>query len=241
MVAENQRVHLQNGYVLHRRPYSEASLLVEAITEDFGKVSLLAKGGRRIGKRGGAVLEPFYPLKLSWSGRGELRTLTGVECVGVPAGLSGVRLYCGFYLNELLHYLLQRDDPVPAVFRLYHQVLWSMTPNAQVELLLRYFEVDLLAELGYGLQLEYEADGQTPLDPCGLYHYLVDTGALRTTEPNGAVHGVTLIGLADKTLQDTIAAPEAKRLMRRVIDHYLGGHRLHSRALFGNPSDSLRL
>jgi len=37
----------QNAFVLHTRPYSETSLIVELFTENYGRIALLAKGARR--------------------------------------------------------------------------------------------------------------------------------------------------------------------------------------------------
>ena len=35
---------LQRGFVLHRRPYSETSLLVDLFTEESGRLTVIAKG-----------------------------------------------------------------------------------------------------------------------------------------------------------------------------------------------------
>ena len=37
---------LQRGFVLHRRPYSETSLLVDLFTEETGRLTVIAKGAR---------------------------------------------------------------------------------------------------------------------------------------------------------------------------------------------------
>ena len=41
---------LQRGFVLHRRPYSETSLLVDLFTEETGRSKVIAKGARGQGK-----------------------------------------------------------------------------------------------------------------------------------------------------------------------------------------------
>lgn len=38
---------LQRGFVLHRRPYSETSLLVDLFTEESGRLTVIAKGARK--------------------------------------------------------------------------------------------------------------------------------------------------------------------------------------------------
>ena len=43
---------LQRGFVLHRRPYSETSLLVDLFTEETGRLTVIAKAHARSVLRG---------------------------------------------------------------------------------------------------------------------------------------------------------------------------------------------
>ncbi len=72
-------VQLQPAWLLHRRDYRNTSLLLDVFTRDFGRRGLVAKGARRARGGSGPLLQAFRPLLLSWSGRGELGTLTGIE------------------------------------------------------------------------------------------------------------------------------------------------------------------
>ena len=60
------RVNLQPAYILHSRPYRDSSLLLEALTAEQGRISLVARGARRRSRGGsaGALLQPL-PLLLS--------------------------------------------------------------------------------------------------------------------------------------------------------------------------------
>lgn len=100
------------------------------------------------------------------------------------------------------------------------------------ESVLRFFEVALLEEIGYGLSLDREADGHT-IDPATIYAYVPNQGPVAVTE-NGSegVHGATLLGLKRRSLNSPCELREAKRLMRRMIDHHLDGKTLKSRDLF---------
>ena len=64
---------LQRGFVLHRRPYSETSLLVDLFTEETGRLTVIAKGARAKRSAWKSVLQPFTPLLLRWSGKGALK------------------------------------------------------------------------------------------------------------------------------------------------------------------------
>lgn len=78
----------QRAFVLHRREYSENSLLVEFFTEHHGRITLLAKGARRARSPLKAVLQPFTPLLLRWSGKGDLKNFnqSRTGCINVADG-----------------------------------------------------------------------------------------------------------------------------------------------------------
>ncbi|NIR32358.1 MAG: DNA repair protein RecO [Gammaproteobacteria bacterium] len=231
----SRRVELARAFVLHRRPYRESSVLVEAFSADHGRVGLVARGARRPSSRLRGVLQPFRPLLLSWSGRGELATLTAAECEGVVPMLAGGKLASGFYLNELLLRLLLRHDPHPELFETYRRVLPRLAVTDAHEPVLRVFEKRLLATIGYGLVLDHEADSGHAIDPAALYRYYSEQGPVAQTgedAPGVPVHGRTLIALDREELDDPEVLHEAKRLMRNVLTVYLGSKPLASRALF---------
>ena len=100
------RVALTPGFVLHARPYRETSALVEAFTAEHGRVGLVAKGAKRARSRLARATQPFRPLQMAWSGRGELKTLTGAEPQGLGWHFTGTKLVSALYLNELLYRLV---------------------------------------------------------------------------------------------------------------------------------------
>ncbi len=230
------RVHQQPGYVLHTRPYRESSLLVEVFTKDHGRLSLLAKGARQLKSRIRGLLCPFQSLLLSWSGRGELPILTAAEFDQAYAELTGEHRLCGFYVNELLMYLLHRHDPHSRLYDCYRQVVDRLAQSCDYEWSLRIFEKNLLRELGYALNLEYDATTNQAIDPKSSYSYVPEFGAVKVTAGgyNGViVNGSTLITLHREELADEYAKAECKRLMRVMINRQLGRRVLHSRKLFG--------
>ena len=79
----------QPAFVLHTYPYRETSLIVEAFTESFGRVAMVARGAKRPRSEMRGVLQAFQPLALSWAGTGELKTLVKAEWRGglpLPSG-----------------------------------------------------------------------------------------------------------------------------------------------------------
>ena len=51
---------LQRGFVLHRRPYSETSLLVDLFTEETGRLTVIAKGARAKRSAWKSLYSGFY-------------------------------------------------------------------------------------------------------------------------------------------------------------------------------------
>jgi DNA repair protein RecO (recombination protein O) len=228
----------QPAFVLHTYPYKETSLIVEAITPEYGRVAMVARGAKRPRSELRGLLQGFQPLTLSWFGQHELKTLLKAEWRGGLPRLGGSALLCGFYLNELLLKLLAREDPHPRLFAAYEHALMDLAGSAEQAPVLRRFELDLLAELGYALPLAADVDSGAAIEPQARYHYTFDRGPRRIStivaEPrpdSQAVRGATLIALAQRSVPDAETANEAKHLMRAVLDHYLEQRGVESRRM----------
>jgi len=236
------RVDLQPAFVLHRRPFRNSSLLVEAFSPEYGRLGLVANGVRRPRAPWGSALQPFRANLLSWSGRGDLKTLVGLEPTQDGPALEGRGLLSGFYLNELLLRLLPRDDPHPALFRYYAEALMELGRPEREQPALRRFEQRLLRELGYGLVCDHAigvAGGPTDarIDATAVYAYRPEAGPQLLSAdaaPDGrlVVRGCTLHALAAEDLHDPDVLTEARGLMRSLLAHYLGDRPLQSRELF---------
>ncbi|HEY8244177.1 MAG TPA: DNA repair protein RecO [Casimicrobiaceae bacterium] len=230
---EVERRDERSAFVLHTWPYKETSLIVEAFAEHEGRVAMVARGAKRPRSELHGLLQAFQPVALSWSGAGELKTLIRAEWRGGMPLPSGSALLCGFYLNELVLKLLPREDPHPKLYAIYHDALAELAGGAEQAPVLRRFELALLGELGYALQLATETDTGAPVDPDARYHYAFDRGAQRGAPPPGVrwpmVRGATLVALAQGRFDDAPTAAEAKRLMREVIDHHLDTRTIQSR------------
>ena len=229
------KVELQPCYVLHAKPYRDTSSLLEVFSHDHGRQSLVARGVRSTKSKLQGILQPFVPLLISWSGRGELHTLTHAEQAGRAFHLKGNNLMIGFYLNELLIHFMHRGDPHDSVFQRYQQTLSALDNQVNTEPLLRLFERDLLEHSGYGLILDCDVESGEYIDADKLYAYYPDKGPVEhgiDDENLMQVHGKTLLALASDTLDDESILPEAKRLMRYLIAWYMGGKPLKSRDLF---------
>jgi len=228
-VSENE----ETAYVLHRRPYRETSLLVDLFARGAGRLRVVARGGRRSRLAG----QPFVPLVVAWSGRGDLKTLIraepAVEGTPVPPGRA---LYLGLYVNELLMRLLPEWDPHPALYEGYGRLLRGLAGQGEPEPLLRRFELQLLAELGYGFALDRTADGVS-LDADDCYGFMPGSGLIpasgaRRGPGSTGFRGCHLLAMAADDYRDPDTRRCAKRLLRTALAEHLGERPLRSRELF---------
>ena len=66
-------------FLLHQRAYGETSLIVEVFSKSNGKMSLMARGAKKPKSKFFGYLAPFCKLKVTYSGRSELKTLTNID------------------------------------------------------------------------------------------------------------------------------------------------------------------
>ncbi|MFC5498790.1 DNA repair protein RecO [Caenimonas terrae] len=183
-MATNRRISDEPAFVLHRYDWSESSLILEVFTRRHGRIALVAKGAKRPSSSFRPVLLPLQPLRVSFGGDAEIRTLKGAEWVGGQVMPTGDALLSGYYLNELLIRLLARDDPHPGLFDAYAsavQVLASEHGEA-LQPALRAFELVLLREIGLLPVLNLQTPTLAPLQAQARYS-LVPEGGLVQAAP----------------------------------------------------------
>ncbi len=235
-----------SGFVLHTYAYRETSLIVEAFTRLHGRVVMVARGAKRPQGALRGVLNPFQGLTLAWFGKNEMKTLKSAEQEKILPQLSGAALLSAFYLNELLLKLASREDPHELLFDAYAETMSSLAmfhvgnrSTREIAPILRQFEVTLLQELGYALQLREEADSHVPIRAEREYLYLVERGPLlagsiarQSAYGDGlSLSGKTLIDMASCDYRDPQTQSQSKQLMRLMINHLLGDKILHTRQL----------
>ncbi len=228
------RVADEPAYVLHSTPYRETSLVAQLLTRHHGRVAAVAKGAKRPYSPLRQVLGSLQPLRVGYSGRGEVKTLTGASWVGGQRPLRGAALLSGFYLNELLLKLLAREDPHETLFDGYAETLARLAAGEPAERALRRFERLLLRETGAGMLFDATVDGDA-IDPEQRYVAIAQYGvrparAHELHEP-GCVHGRTLLELEAGRLDDARTLSEAKPLLRGLLNHALSGRPVATRQL----------
>ena len=240
-MSPGRRIALTLGYLLHHRPWRDSSRILEVLTREHGRLTLFARGVRAPSARLAPVLQPFQPLLLSWSGRGEAPTLTGAERAEPCVPLAPQCLLPAFYLNELLLRLTTRHDPQPELFDHYHGTLERLRAGAPLEPALRIFEKRLLEVLGYGLNLTTEAHSGTRIKADGYYHFQVRQGLIASRPAAaGALAGRSLLELSRESLESERSLADARRLLQAALGACLEGRPLATRGVARMVAKSTR-
>jgi DNA repair protein RecO (recombination protein O) len=230
------RVNQQPAYVLHARPWSETSLLVDVFTREHGRFRLLAKGARRQKTGQRAVLQPFQPILISWSARRSLGTLTGVEMCAHHPRLCAEHLASAYYMSELLFKFLHAHDAHESLFEAYDQAIGRLCEKQDVEPVLRCFECSLLSEVGYGLQLEHDAGNLSPVHANARYYYYPEKGPIEVRENDNqaglTISGRTLQALSSKVFDNPQVQKESKQLLRMLLTRQVKGRVFNTRVVY---------
>jgi DNA repair protein RecO (recombination protein O) len=212
-------------------------MLLDIFTAEYGRVGVVARGTRRPSRKGSsaALLQPFIPLLLSFTGRSELKTLTSVEAAPGSFTLQGQRLFSGMYMNELLVRLLHRNDAHPALFAAYDKTLKQLADLAVIDSALRYFEFTMLDEMGYGFDLTVDGISGERVQAGRRYRYDPDHGLVGLAAVNditdAAFSGADLLVMAAGEFGGAVRLA-AKHLLREALAVHLGSAPLRSRELF---------
>lgn len=232
-----------SGYLLHSRPFRDSSVICDFFLRHVGRVSILYKGVKKSGKPGAKarLLQPFSPLSVSYTGRGELKSGLLLEANGAGTFLQGKRLYSGLYLNELLMRLLHKEEPHDELFEYYQSALKLLLMD-EFEVVLRRFEQQLLMALGY--ELVFEVDDQGNEVQAGRWYvYEYDSGFVPLAAPSQdskiqqrSFLGAHLLAIHQHVYDDADILKSAKRLSRLALAPHLGDKPLKSRELFKQVS-----
>ncbi len=226
-----RRVLLEPAFLLHHRPWSDTSRILDLMTRRHGRVTLFAHGARRPKSPLRAILQPFLPLLISWSGRSDGGTLTGAELGGAVTSLPPSQLLSGFYLSELLLRLMPMEDRHERLYDAYAAALAQLGSEAGNRPL-RVFEMVLLEELGYGIDLARDADSGGTLEPDRYYHFEPGRGVLAVGDTAGqpeAFRGCDVLAVSRGELGQPQAQRAARRIFGAAIAHCLEGRGLASR------------
>lgn len=138
------------GIVIRSIDYGESNKIVTIYTETFGKVGVMARGAKKTRSRLGAGTQLFtYGTFVYYQGSG-LGTLTQV---GINDSFRYIRndlhvAAYAMYVVEMIDKLTADREPVPSLFQMLHQILTHFNEGEDAEVIVRIFEMKMLAFIG---------------------------------------------------------------------------------------------
>ena len=217
-------------FLLHQRSYGETSVIAEVFTLKNGKMSIIARGAKKPKSKFFGYLAPFTKLKITYSGRSELKTLTNIDRdFSTSSNSFSKTSYSLLYINELLIRLLPKDAEQEDLFLLYEAFLNKVTSGSDLELTLRHFELDLLDMLGYGLDFENDIDKHEEIEPTKKYSFIPERGFRESN--NSDFSGEDIINIRTRQLSK-VSKKYLKHLTQTAIHFCLDGRDLVSRDIF---------
>jgi DNA repair protein RecO (recombination protein O) len=157
--------------VLRTVDFSETSLVVTLFTREFGKISALAKGARRIKNPFESALDVLTVCRIVFLHKSSeaLDLVTEGRMVRRfrPSGRNLAGLYAAYYVAELLTAMTDDNDPHPELFDLADQTLAALAAGDAVHRWLVRFELGALRFLGHMPALDACAECGTPLEMAG--------------------------------------------------------------------------
>lgn len=143
------------GIVLGMRAHGESGAIVEVMTREHGRHLGLVHGGRSTRLR--PLLQPGNSVAATWRARLDEQMGTYVvEADGMRAArlMASALALSGLATLAAHLRLLPERDPHPGVFDMAEALLDRLDDEALAPALFARFEVTLLAELGFGLDLD---------------------------------------------------------------------------------------
>jgi DNA repair protein RecO (recombination protein O) len=143
--------------VLRWRAYGESDKIATLLTEDYGKLTGIAKGAKNSRRRFANSLEPLARVRVHFRQKptANLAFLESCELRTSTAALSDPsRFAYASYVVELADRLTLEDDPVRTLYALLDEALAELERGPATTPFLRGFELQLLTRAGFEPHLE---------------------------------------------------------------------------------------
>ena len=159
------RVYKTEAIVLKRTNMGEADSIITFYTPNLGKVRAIAKGVRRPKSKLGGHLDLLTQSSLLLAQGQNLDVITQCQTIEsfLPIRSDLWRTSCAIYVVELVDQFTAEDVENYPIYRLLQTTLLRLCEAQSNELVLRYFELQLLRHLGYQPELYQCLNCKAPL------------------------------------------------------------------------------
>lgn len=168
--------------VLRRIDLGEADKILTLYTPHKGKQRVVAKGVRRPTSKLGGHVELFIHNKLQIAKARNLDLVTQAETIEPFLGLRDdlLRITYANYVAELIDQLTEENIESEATWDLLLKTLRRLSEDSRPEIVVRFFEMQLLDFLGYRPQLQQCIRCERVLEPVANFYSALSGGVLCT-------------------------------------------------------------
>ncbi len=145
------RTSTVTALLLRSRDYGEAHSWFSLLTREEGKVLALAKGVRKPRAKLAPVLQHFALVEIELTRSTRYAVITQARLMEPFYGLRTdlVAFAYANYFAELLEVSVEEHQQHPALFDLLYGAFTRLGSGVEPEMLARYMEISLIAQLGY--------------------------------------------------------------------------------------------
>lgn len=230
-----------DAIVIRQVDFSESSRVLTIFTRDFGKISCLAKGAKRLKNAFEGSLDLLSECRVVF-----IHKLSGLDLLTEaqlkrrfqPSPHSLTHLYGGYYIAELLNSLTEEGDPHPQLYEAAGTALAVLSSNDPPELALFRFELIALREIGQLPDFETCTICQSAIFPTDQSRFWVSASGLicsrcghseyeQSQIQSGAIAIIRKLIDGDETMLNRLSISPAQRrdirkLLTSVISAILG-------------------
>ena len=228
------RTYQTEAIIIKKIKLGEADRILTLYTPHLGKIQAVAKGVRRPRSKLAGHLELLTYSQVSLARGRNLDTIIGSQTVDSFLSLkSDLWLTsCALYVTELINQFTAEHDENYPLFQLLLETMHRLCQAGDKELVLHYFELHLLNEVGYRPQLQQCVFCHSPLKLVTNAFSPSAGGALcprcsqrwPLTYPL-SVNALEVLRLLQSSDYDTASKlgmnPESSHELDEVVSHYL--------------------
>ncbi len=171
-----------DAIVIRLADFSNTSRVVTFFTRDFGKVSAIAKGGKRLKGPFDTGLDLLSESRIVFlrksSAALDILTEASLTLRFRPNSANVGCFYAGCYVADLLTCLTEENDPHPHLFETAQWALRQCMLQSDYRLIVLRFELVLLREIGHLPTLDHCMECGESTESHTHYSYAVSHGGL---------------------------------------------------------------
>jgi len=148
-------IYSTDAIVLNNKKFSDSSLICNLYSKDYGKVSIIAKGVRKIKNLNGAILQPLNHINVIYYYKPKRNIQTYKEASIIHKHDNIIidynKLILSSVILDMINYSSIEDNPCDIIFRLTNKTLTKIDSSKSNNTIYYFifFNIQLLIFLGY--------------------------------------------------------------------------------------------